>query len=138
MRTILRVLLLLALLGGAALLALGLAFGLPAEGIHLIVNGREVSIDHLAGGHTAAAGLAALIALCIIALVLPLALLLGVLLPLLLVLGAVLLVLGAVMGAGALALSPLLLPLALVWWLWRRSRRTVPTAPGAAGTTIGS
>ena len=36
-----------------------------------------------------------------------------------------------------LAMAPLLLPLLLLWWLWRRSRRQAlrPAAPGA-GTTI--
>ncbi len=130
--------LLLALLCGAALFALWFALGPPADAVHLVINGDEVQAADLHGWHAAAGGLAALFALCIVALVVPLALLLGVLLPLLLVLGAALLVLGLLLGAGALALSPLLLPLVLLWWLWRRSRRSAPAAAAAAGTTIGA
>ena len=137
MKKVFGALLLLALLSGAALLALAFAFGLPGEGLHLIINDHEVSAAHLTGWHAAAAGLAVLLALCIVALVLPFTLLLAMLLPLLLILGALLLVLGAVLGAGALALSPLVIPLVLLWWLWRRSQRTAAaSARAAAGPTI--
>ena len=114
------------------MLALGLAIHLPGDGIHLIVNDNEVQFAHPAGWHAVAGGLAVLLALCIAALVVPLALLLAVLMPLLLVLGALALVVGVVLGVGAIALAPLLLPLLIVLWLWRRSRRP------AAGTTMGA
>ena len=43
----------------------------------------------------------------------------------------------ALLGAGALALAPLWLPLLFVVWLWRRSRRArPPTAGGSGGATI--
>jgi hypothetical protein len=136
MRRLLIALVLIALVSAAAMLALWLAFGSPAEGIHLIVNGHEVSMSNLAGWHAAAATLALLLALCVVAVVLPLTLLLAVLLPLLLVLGAVALVCAAVLGVGALTLSPLVVLVLLVWWLSRRSRRTVGATNRAGGNTI--
>jgi hypothetical protein len=129
MRRLFVALSMLALLAGAALLALGFAVHLPGEGIHLIVNDNEVQFAHLAGWHSVVGGLAVLIALCIAALIVPLALLLAVLMPLLLVLGLVAVVVGVVLGVGSLALSPLLLPLLIVLWLWRRSRREAARRP---------
>ncbi len=128
-------LLLMALLAGAALFGLWVAFGAPAEGVQLIVNGQQVSLRDLTGWHAAAGGLGLLAALLVVGVVLPLTLLLAVLLPVLLVLGAVMLALGAVLGIGALAIAPLL-PLLLLWWLWRRSRRAAAPASPGAGTTI--
>ncbi len=136
MRKLFLAMVLLALLCGAALLALGFAFGPHADGIHLVINDHEVQWAQLHGWHAAAGGLAALFAVCIVAVVVPLALLLGLLLPLLLVLAVALLLAGMALGVGALALSPLLLPLLLLAWLWRRSRRVAPAARSAAGTTI--
>ena len=137
MRRLFVTLAMLALLVGAALLVLGLAIHLPGDGIHLIVNDNEVHFAHPAGWHAVVGGLAVLFALCIAALVVPLTLVLAVLMPLLLVLAALALVVGVVLGVGAIALAPLLLPLVIVlwlWrrWLWRRSRRH------AAGTTMGA
>jgi hypothetical protein len=129
-------LLLLALLGSAALLGSWLTLGVPTDGIHLVINGHELTLAELDGWHAAAGGLALLFGLGIVALAVPLTLLLGLLLPLLLVLGAASLVLGAALGIGALALSPLLLPLLLLAWLWRRSRRAESRASRAARTTI--
>jgi hypothetical protein len=128
MKKLVHALVLLALVSGAALLVLWVAFGSPANGIHLVINEHEVQWADLRGWHAAAGGLALLFALCIVALVLSLTLMLGLLLPLLFALVAVLLALGAVLGAGALTLSPLLLLVLLVWWLSRRSsRRAAPT-----------
>jgi len=132
MKGLLVALSMLALLAGTALLALGIASHLPGDGIRLFVNDNEVHFAHLAGWHAVVGGVAVLFALGIAALAVPIALLLAVLLPLLLVLGLVAVVVGVVLGLGALALSPLLLPLAIVLWLWRRSRRA------AAGTTMGA
>ncbi len=138
MKKLLLALLLLALLTGAALLALWITFGATAGGMHLIVNGNEVDLSHLGDWHAAAGGMAALLALCVVALALalPLALALGVLLPLLLLVGAMLLVCASALGIGALALSPLLLLVLLVWWLSRRSRRPAATGIVAGRTTI--
>jgi len=136
MKRIFLMLLVLGMACGAALFALWLAHGLPTEGMHLIVNDNEVHLPELNGIHAAAGGLALLLALCIVALVLPLTLLLGLLLPLLLVLGVVLLIGAAALGVGAVALAPLVLPVLLLWWLWRRSRRVAPAATPASGTTI--
>jgi hypothetical protein len=132
MKKVFFALVLLGMVCGAALLALWWSHGLPTEGVHLVVNEHEVNLAELNGWHAAAGGMGALLALAIVAVVLPLALMLGLLLPLLLVLGVVLLVVAAALGAGALALSPLLLPLLLLAWLWRRSRRAGP----ATGATL--
>ena len=121
-------LLLIGLLCAAGLAALWFALGAPPEGVHLVINDREVNLADLSGWHAAAGGLGALLAVCIVAVVLPLALLLGLLLPLLLVLALVLVIVGAALGVGTLALSPVLLPLLLLGWLWRRSRRAAPGA----------
>ena len=128
MKKLLLALLLLALFSGAALLALWVALATPDHGVHLIVNDHEWNLGASSGWRGVAGGLAVLAAVCAVALAIPLAVLLGVLLPLLLVLGAVMLILGAVMGIGALALSPLVVPLLLLWWLWRRSRSAAPRA----------
>jgi hypothetical protein len=110
----------LSLLGAAALVGLGFAFGMPADGVHVIINDRELVPAHLGAGH----GLLALaIAACVIGLVLPLALVVGLALPLALVAGAVLLIGALLLGAGALALAPLWVPVLLLAWLWRKSRR---------------
>jgi len=137
MRTLLLAMLMLALLTGAALFGLWAAFGVPADGVQLIVNDHAVDLHALNGWHAAAGGLATMLALLVVAIVVPLALAFAVALPLLLVLGAVALVLGAVLGIGTLAMAPLVLPLLLLWWLWQRSRRNAMRAtPGASGTTI--
>ena len=122
MKKLILSLMLLGLLCGAALLVLWVTVGLPTNAIHLTINEHEMNFADLNGWHAAFAGAGVLFALCIVALVVPLALLLGLLLPLLLVLGALLLVLVVALGAGAIALAPLLLPVAILWWLWRRSQ----------------
>jgi hypothetical protein len=132
MKKILLSLLLLGLLCGVALAVLWFNVGPPAEALHIVINDQEINVADLSGWHAAAGGLGAVLALCIVAVVLPLALLFGLLLPLLAVLGLVLAIVVAALGIGAVALSPLVLPFLLLWWLWRRSRRAVPTA----GTTI--
>jgi hypothetical protein len=134
MKRFLLILLAVGLASGAALLALGFAIGLPdGHDLHVIVNDREVDVGAHHAGHVAVAAVGLLIAACAIGLVVPLALLLGVLLPVLLVLVGLTLGGAALLGAGALALAPLWLPLLLVVWLWRRSRRARPPAPGGSG-----
>lgn len=137
MRIFLLAMLLLALLCGTAVAGLWIAFALPADGVQLVINDHTVDLRALDGWHAFAGGLATMLALLIVIVVVPLALMFAVALPLLLVLGAVALLLGAALGIGTLAMAPLLLPLLLLWWLWRRSRRQAlrPAAPGA-GTTI--
>jgi hypothetical protein len=137
MKKLFLALVLVALIGGLALLALGWALAPPAHAIRLVIDGQDVRLADLHGWHAAAGGLGVMLALCVAALAVPLGLLLALLLPLLLVLGAVLLLVGVALGVGALALAPLLLPLLFVAWLWRRSRRTAATAR-PAGTTIGA
>jgi len=129
-------LVLLGMACGAALFALWLSHGLPTDGVHLVVNDHEVNLADLNGWHAAVGGLGVLLAVAVVAVVLPPTLMVGLLLPLLLVLGVVLLIVAAALGVGALALAPLLLPLLLLWWLWRRSRRPASRAGPAGGTTL--
>ena len=127
-------LMVLGLLSLAVLLAVLNRYGLPTEGVHLIVNDREYPLSELSGWHGIGASLAVLLALCAAAFIVPLVLLLGVMLPLLLVVGALALVLALVLGAGALALLPALLPVLLLVWLWRRARRPTAVRPQPGAT----
>ena len=120
---------LLSLIGVMALCALFFSVGLPADGVHIVVNDREIVPGDLSGAHAA---IALAVAACVVGLVLPLALALGVLLPLALAAGAVLLVGALLFGAGALTLAPLWLPLLIVIWIWRRARRR----PADSGATM--
>ena len=83
--------------------------------MHLIVNEHEVDLSHLHDWHAAAGGLAALLALCVVARRARAAAraALGVLLPLLLLARCAAARRASALGVGALALSPLLLPLLL-------------------------
>jgi len=101
-------LMLFGLVCGAALLVLWAAVGLPTDGVHVIVNDHELNVAELSAWNALLAGSGLMLALGVVALVLPLALLLGLLLPLLLV---------------------------LVWWLWRRSQRRAQEARPPAGPT---
>ena len=134
MKKLLVSLLLLGLLSLAVLFAVLNRYGLPTEGIHVIVNDREFHLAELSGWHGIGASLAVLLALCAAAIVVPLVLLLGVMLPLLLVIGALALVLALVLGAGALALLPVLLPVLLLIWLWRRAQRHTAARPQPGAT----
>jgi hypothetical protein len=127
MMRLLLVVLALSLLGAAALVAIAFAVGVPSDGVHVIVNDRELVPPHAGLAH---AVLALVIAACVIGLVLPLTLAVGLVLPLALVAGAVLLVGALLLGVGALALAPLWLPVLLLAWLWRKSRRR--SAPAGA------
>ncbi len=74
------------------------------------------------------AGMGTLLAIGVALIAVPVVLLLGVLLPLLLVAGALLLVVGLALGVGVLGMAPLLLPLLLLIWLWRRAQRRAAQA----------
>ena len=132
MTRILLILFVVGLLGCAALLALGFMIAAPLDGhgLHVIINDRELDLGAHGAGHLAAAVIGVVLAACVVGLVVPLALFFGLVVPLLLVLGLVTLGGGALLGVGALALAPVWLPLLLIAWLWRRSRRPRP-APGA-------
>lgn len=130
-----------ALLGGAALLLLILALhGFAGDGVHIVVNDRELHWQDLPHWHAMGAGMGALLALAAALIAVPIVLLLGVLLPLLLVAGALLLVIGLALGVGAIGMAPLLLPLLLLCWLWRRAQRRAArdgrAGKGAASDTI--
>jgi hypothetical protein len=123
----------LALLGVAGLLMLALALhGVPHEALHISVNDREIHLVDLSHWQVVSGGFGLLLGLAALAIAVPLVLLLGVLLPVLLVVGAVLLVVGLALGVGVLGMAPLLLPLLLLFWLWRRAQRRAARAERAA------
>ena len=126
-----------ALLGGAVLLLLILALhGFAGDGVHIVVNDRELHWQDLPHWDAMGAGMGALLALAAALIAVPLVLL-GVLLPLLLVAGALLLVIGLALGVGVIGMAPLLLPLLLLFWLWRRAqRRAARAGKGTASDTI--
>lgn len=106
--------------------------GLPGASALVEIDGERIEVAQLGiGGALLAIG-GVTLALLVVAVVVPSALLLA--------FGMVALALvvtcGALLGVAALLLAPLLLPLGLGWWLWRRSRR--PAAPAAGDGTIGA
>ena len=138
LRTIFIVWLVLALAAAALGFALWFAADSTVGPLRLVIDGEQVTLDGLTGWRGSVAGaLAVALVIGIAAIVVPLALVLGVLLPLALVVGLVLALGAAALGLGLLAVSPLLLPLLIAWWLWRRSRRLAasPASP-APGATI--
>ena len=96
----------------------------------IVVNGREWTLGAGDGAHWVSASVAALVALVVLMVVVPMGLLLAIALPLLLV------VVGLGIGALAVALivglslSPLLL---IVWLVWRATR---PPPAGDGDATI--
>jgi hypothetical protein len=136
--TILVAWLVLALAAAALGFALWFAADATVGPLRLVIDGEQVSLDGLTGWRGGiAGGLAVALVIGIVAIAVPLALVLGVLLPLALVAAVVLALGAAALGIGLLALSPLLLPLLLAWWLWRRSRRpTASPARAAPAATI--
>jgi hypothetical protein len=121
MKRLLLVALALALLcavAGGVLAALGVGTAGPLGSARIEINGDEISLAQLHGGHwlAAAAGLA--LALLVAMVVLPVALLV----PLLAVVLVLVLVLGVLAGVMALLLSPLLVVAGLCWLTWRLAR----------------
>ncbi len=129
MRSLLVTLGVLALLGGAGVLLMIFAMhGVPHEAVHISINDRELYLADLSNWQILGGGFGLLLGLAALAIAVPLVLLLGVLLPVLLVVGAVLLVVGLALGIGVLGMAPLLLPLLLLFWLWRRAQRRAALA----------
>lgn len=104
--------------GLAALAALGSGGVGPIGSAHIEINGDEVSLAQLHGGHwlVAAAGLALGLLVALVAL--PVALLL----PLLAIAVVLVVVLALVAGLVALLFSPLLVVAGLCWLTWRLAR----------------
>jgi hypothetical protein len=123
----------LALLGAAGLLMLFVALhGLPHDAVQITVNDREIHLAELSSWQVAGGGFGLLLGLAALVIAVPLVLLVGVLLPVLLAVGAVLFVVGLALGIGVLGMAPLLLPLLLLFWLWRRAQRRARLAERAA------
>lgn len=106
--------------------------GLPGASALVEIDGERIAIAELGVGGALLAVCGVMLALLVVAVVVPSALLLA--------FGMVALALvvtcGALLGVAVLLLAPLLLPLGLGWWLWRRSHR--PAVPTAGDGTIGA
>ncbi|MBB3194663.1 hypothetical protein [Roseateles terrae] len=124
MKTFFKILLVLGLVMVLASVATGvvlLGAISDADGMHIVINGQEWNGGTLEMGDAFGLFLAVMICGLVACVVVPLVLLLGVGLPLLLVGGLFVLCMAAVLGAGAVLGSPLLL-IALVVWLLVRDR----------------
>lgn len=119
---------------------LSMAFGvlmtfnvLTQPNFSININGTELPLRELHAGHWALGMIGLSVAAVVVVVVVPLALLLGLAMPLLMLALGLGLGLMALLGVGALLLSPLLLViLALVWLLvWLPRRRKRPTQPEA-------
>jgi hypothetical protein len=127
----------LALVVGLALLA-GVFDAAPL----IEVNGEPFVVAELGVGEAVMAVIGVLVALVIVALVVPFAVLLPLLLAALLVGGALLVALLAVAGVLALVCSPLLVVVGAVWLIWRLARSgssggSNTVAPKAGATIAG-
>ena len=119
------------LLAGAVLSALllgaALQWGGLVDGAHFVIDGEELSLIDMHGGHWLLAFGGILLALVVVVLVVPFA----VIVPLLCAALGIAVALCAVLGVAALLLSPLLL---LVWIVWRLARG--PSATRGPGATM--
>lgn len=109
------------------------AMGMPHDGVLLTIDGDSITLPADSAGNWVLAIGGLLVALLVVAVVVPLALLLGVGLPALLVAAGLVvgfLVLGLTLTAVA---SPVLLPVLVVWWLMRRDAKA---RAAAASSTI--
>jgi len=123
----------LLLLAGAVLSALlvgaALQWGELVDGANVVINGEQLSLTDMHGGHWLLAIGGVLLAMIVVLLVVPFA----VIVPLLCAAFGIAVALFAVLGVAALLLSPLLL---LVWIVWRLARG--PASPTRPGATIGA
>ena len=110
---------------GALTLALGALLALNVltpPSFSVSVNGTELPFEQMRAGHLALGTMGLLIAGTVVLVVVPLALLLGLAMPLLMLALGLSLGLMALLGVGALVLSPLLLIILALVWLSRRNR----------------
>lgn len=118
-----------ALVLGALTLALGALVALNVltqPNFSVSINGAELPLDQLNAGHWALGTIGLLIAGAVVLVVVPLALLLGLAMPLLMLAMGLSLGVMALLGVGALVLSPLLLIILALVWLARRNRPKPP------------
>ncbi|WAC73725.1 hypothetical protein OU995_02995 [Roseateles sp. SL47] len=130
MKTFFKTMLVLGLLMVLASMAISLvAFGAlsDAPGVHIQINGDDWSAASMGAGDLLGAFLALVVCGLVLCVVVPLLLLLGIGLPLLIFAGLLVIGLAAVLGAGAVLGSPMLLIVLIVWLLVRdrspRARR---------------
>lgn len=139
MKTFFKLLLALGLVMVLASVALGVvAFGVlnDAEGVHVVINGHEWTGEALDMADGFTVFLSLILCGLVLCVAIPLVLLLGLGLPLLLLGGLALLAVAAVLGAGAVLGSPLLLVVLVIWLLMRdrspRARRRARPGQTAA------
>jgi hypothetical protein len=126
MKSFLRLILVTALVLALLSMALGLLVALNVltqPDFSISINGSELPLAELHAGHWLLGMMGLGIAAVVVVVVVPLALLMGLAMPLLMLALGLSLGLLALLGVGALMLSPLLLLALLLLWLARKSRR---------------
>lgn len=108
----------LCVVAAGVLAALGSGVAGPIGSAHIEINGDQISLAQLHGGHGLAAVAGVALALLIAMVVLPVALIV----PLLAIAVVLVAVLGLLAGLVALLCSPLLVVAALCWLTWRVAR----------------
>jgi hypothetical protein len=122
-------LLLAGAVASALLLAAALQWGTLVDGASFTINGEQLTLNGMHGGHWLLAIGAMLLAMIVMLLVVPFA----VIVPLLCAAFGIAVVLFVMLALAALLLSP---PLLLVWIVWRLTRS--PSAAPGPGATIGA
>lgn len=138
MKRIVKVFLCLALaaLVMAGLMAAALIHSLPADGIHLTIDGESWMLPPMHMGQWLVVTACLLVAALVVAVVVPCALLVGLGVPLLLAALAIGIAIAVALIAAGLLLSPLLLLAGLLWLAWRLLERKPKAAQAPAGATI--
>jgi hypothetical protein len=113
----------------ALLLAAALQWGDLVDGASFTINGEQLTLNRMHGGHWLLAIGGILLAMIVMLLVVPFA----VIVPLLFAALGITLALCVLLGVAALLLSPLLL---LAWIVWRLTRS--PSAARGPGATMGA
>ncbi|MEQ1685239.1 MAG: hypothetical protein ABL916_16455 [Burkholderiaceae bacterium] len=122
-------LLLAGAVASALLLAAALQWGELVDGASFTINGEQLTLNGMHGGHWLLAVGVILLAMIVVLLVVPFA----VIVPLLCAAFGIAVAICVVLGVAALLLSPLLL---LAWIVWRLTRS--PSAGPGPGATIGA
>ncbi|SHM10809.1 hypothetical protein [Rhizobacter sp. OV335] len=138
MNRVLKVFLCLALsaLVMAGLMAAALIHSLPADGIHLTIDGESWMLPPMHAAQWVVVTACLLVAALVVAIVVPCALMVGLGVPLLLAGLAVGIAVAVALIAAGLLLSPMLLLAAAVWLVWRLLERKPKVAQASAAATI--
>lgn len=126
----------LAALVVAGLLAAALIHGLPADGIHVSIDGESWMLPPAHVGQWLLVTGCLLVVAVVVAIVVPCALLVGLGVPLLLAALAVGIAVAVALVAAGLLLSPVLLLAGAGWLAWRLLERRPQVAPAPSDATI--